>query len=252
MATYTTFLQLEKPTTSERLDVLKINANWDKVDAGVKALAICSDIGNDSLANIQNALVTLGASMADNQTKPIKFIVTPSSGLFAETAYIGNIQRITSSRLTINVRQCVWSNVSIVGNYKDGSWSWAQLACNDAVYPSLSEWGVRRITYHTPTNPPGAVDGMTLSIANDQYLWGTFTIYTRFGIHTFIFATNSTNGIHIAEVHTTHAVSNETLTITVSNRTATIKSNQPYNYFALEGFSSQSPSAFNFNYTTTT
>lgn len=38
MASYTAFLNLEKPTTSERLDVLKINSNWDKIDAGVSAL----------------------------------------------------------------------------------------------------------------------------------------------------------------------------------------------------------------------
>ena len=38
MATYTAFLNLEKPSTSERLDVLKINSNWDKIDAGVSAL----------------------------------------------------------------------------------------------------------------------------------------------------------------------------------------------------------------------
>ena len=38
MATYTSFLNLEKPSTSERLDVLKINSNWDKIDAGVSTL----------------------------------------------------------------------------------------------------------------------------------------------------------------------------------------------------------------------
>lgn len=38
MATFTPYLNLEKPTTSERLDVLKINSNWDKIDAGVSAL----------------------------------------------------------------------------------------------------------------------------------------------------------------------------------------------------------------------
>lgn len=45
MATYTSFLSLEKPTTSERLDVLKINANWDKIDAGVSEL-------NSNIVNI--------------------------------------------------------------------------------------------------------------------------------------------------------------------------------------------------------
>ena len=45
MATYTPFLNLEKPTTSERLDVLKINANWDKIDEGVSSL-------NSKFANV--------------------------------------------------------------------------------------------------------------------------------------------------------------------------------------------------------
>ena len=38
MATFTTYLQLEKPSTSELLDVLKINSNWDKVDAAYGTL----------------------------------------------------------------------------------------------------------------------------------------------------------------------------------------------------------------------
>lgn len=33
MATYTTNLNLEKPATSENFDLLKINANWDKIDS---------------------------------------------------------------------------------------------------------------------------------------------------------------------------------------------------------------------------
>ena len=39
MATYTTYLQLEKPSTSELLDVLKINSNWDKIDAAYGSLS---------------------------------------------------------------------------------------------------------------------------------------------------------------------------------------------------------------------
>lgn len=38
MATYTSFLNLEKPTTSETFNLLKMNQNWDKIDAGVSAL----------------------------------------------------------------------------------------------------------------------------------------------------------------------------------------------------------------------
>lgn len=38
MATYTSYLNLEKPTTSETFNLLKMNKNWDKIDAGVSAL----------------------------------------------------------------------------------------------------------------------------------------------------------------------------------------------------------------------
>lgn len=38
MATYTTYLNLEKPTTSETFNLLKMNQNWDKIDAGISAL----------------------------------------------------------------------------------------------------------------------------------------------------------------------------------------------------------------------
>lgn len=52
MATYTPFLNLEKPTTSERLDVLKINANWDKIDEGVSSL-------NSNIASRSSTIVTI-------------------------------------------------------------------------------------------------------------------------------------------------------------------------------------------------
>lgn len=38
MATYTSFLNLEKPTTSETFNLLKLNQNWDKIDQGVSSL----------------------------------------------------------------------------------------------------------------------------------------------------------------------------------------------------------------------
>lgn len=44
MATYTSYLNLEKPTTSETFNLLKMNQNWDKIDAGVSSLN--SKIGN--------------------------------------------------------------------------------------------------------------------------------------------------------------------------------------------------------------
>ena len=50
MATYTSYLNLEKPTTSETFNLLKMNQNWDKIDAGVSALnskftnSVCSGL----------------------------------------------------------------------------------------------------------------------------------------------------------------------------------------------------------------
>lgn len=38
MATFTSYLNLEKPTTSETFNLLKMNQNWDKIDNGVSAL----------------------------------------------------------------------------------------------------------------------------------------------------------------------------------------------------------------------
>ena len=38
MATYTSYLNLEKPAVGETFNLLKINQNWDKIDQGVSAL----------------------------------------------------------------------------------------------------------------------------------------------------------------------------------------------------------------------
>lgn len=50
MATYTSYLNLEKPTTSETFNLLKMNQNWDKIDAGVSAL-------NSNIKTIQNSQI---------------------------------------------------------------------------------------------------------------------------------------------------------------------------------------------------
>ena len=61
MATYTTYLNLEKPTTSETFNLLKMNQNWDKIDAGVSALNSKSSnvlqVSNIS-ANVSNVSAT--------------------------------------------------------------------------------------------------------------------------------------------------------------------------------------------------
>lgn len=64
MATYTSYLNLEKFTTGERLDVLKINANSDKIDEGVSSLN--SNIATE-LASKQYVFSTSSASTLAEQ-----------------------------------------------------------------------------------------------------------------------------------------------------------------------------------------
>ena len=97
MATYTSFLNLEKPTTSERLDVLKINSNWDKIDEGVSSLN--SKIANCCyLGTVQNKSVSL------NQTSGI-ILVADFDDLTAPAVtgrtFIGYIGFIESYRATV-------------------------------------------------------------------------------------------------------------------------------------------------------
>lgn len=51
MATYTSYLNLEKPAVGETFNLLKINQNWDKIDAGVSAL-------NSKLSTIEDKTIT--------------------------------------------------------------------------------------------------------------------------------------------------------------------------------------------------
>ena len=75
MATYTSFLNLEKPTTSERLDVLKINSNWDKIDEGVSSLN--SKLTQISKITISGTLSSGGSISTGLQNKAILGVVIP-------------------------------------------------------------------------------------------------------------------------------------------------------------------------------
>ena len=217
--------------------------NWDKIDAYVAAY----DLGNNTLANIQTALYNLGASMNNGESRIIAFNITQVSGVFAVTGHIGDIKRISSSRFVVNLRQSMWENYSIVGNYKDGTWYWGKLAEDDAIFPSIDEFGIRMITYHTPTNPSGSVNGISFNIQSVAYTWGSFIVYTRYGIHTLNFTVDGAMNIGV-RTSKIDSFNSETLTATVSNRVVTVTSSIGWNYFAIEGRSTQSGSTFSFNY----
>ena len=82
MATYTSFLNLEKPTTSERLDVMKINSNWDKIDAGVSEL-------NSNIATATEIELTAGSG-----------ITVPTGGIKCHR--VGRVCFVTFNGLTFD------------------------------------------------------------------------------------------------------------------------------------------------------
>lgn len=122
MASYTSFLNLEKPTTSERLDVLKINSNWDKIDAGVSALnsqmakgAFLSWGTSLTANNFHHGLLLLGrvifvvwfASSADINVKGLTTPQFSKSGqnsvTFGDTSDTGTDYTVTRNGTTITV-----------------------------------------------------------------------------------------------------------------------------------------------------
>ena len=134
MATYTSFLHLEKPTTSERLDVLKINSNWDLIDAGVSALN--SQIGkihyiDTSLASDKNTAVkrlhdkwsTFAAYMATKRSSGIfcfeGFITFPAygSGIELGTYYVYGSFNVANSQGTVFITQYHADDVWIYKNH---------------------------------------------------------------------------------------------------------------------------------------
>lgn len=90
-------------------------------------------VGNDTIANIQSALVTLAGSMADGEIKKVRCNITVATGIFRITAYIGELMRISSSRLCVDLRESVDANEAVIGNYKDGTWHWAELATKEQI-----------------------------------------------------------------------------------------------------------------------
>ena len=81
MATYTSYLNLEKPATSETFNLSKINSNWDKIDTG------CSNL-NSALGGLTFKKFFMNA----NATKTVT--VGSSSSrlyLFFSSSYISHV-----------------------------------------------------------------------------------------------------------------------------------------------------------------
>ena len=113
MATYTTFLNLEKPSTSERLDVLKINSNWDKIDAGVSALN--SQKVNITLVTIDDVSIT--ANTHTNKTLSFGQTFTGIKGAFLvkspNVAWVfGSVQEWSTTQVVVGMFNSASSDVT--------------------------------------------------------------------------------------------------------------------------------------------
>ena len=108
---------------------------------------------------------------------------------------------------------------------------------------TTKSWQYNRVHWHIPQD--GNTVGFTFNINSANYIWGSFHIHTRFGFHTLIFATDGSANIQV-RTHAIDAFNSETLTATVSGRTVTVTSSVNWNYFDVDGLSSQATSAFSF------
>lgn len=86
------------------------------------------DFGTTTLANLQTAIVTYAATLADGTVKNISFLMNETVGRFSQTRYIGQLIKTNNNRINIEVRQALNDIRSIIGKYTNGTWEWDQTA----------------------------------------------------------------------------------------------------------------------------
>lgn len=129
MATYTSYLNLEKPAVGETFNLLKINQNWDKIDQGVSALNSKVTKGifvaderyvnsNDSTSYTVSDIHEIGFILANNGngTEYIwVFGVRSGTELgITQLASASNYVTVTTSGLTITINCAYNTRVQIV------------------------------------------------------------------------------------------------------------------------------------------
>ena len=106
-----------------------INAHW---------------LGNNTLSNIQSALADLAQSVPDGGITGIEFGISSATGNFGATNYIGKLERISSSRLCVTVMNAMYASNMVIGNYKDGTWNWAEVALTSQLATSIVDFGANQ------------------------------------------------------------------------------------------------------------
>ena len=86
--------------------------------------AVGYDFGTDTIANIQNAIVTYSTTLANGSVRNIKFSISAVSGPFVVTTYLGILYKISNWRLVLEVYQSLNTARQTIGRYKEGVWEW--------------------------------------------------------------------------------------------------------------------------------
>lgn len=91
---------------------------------------IYHDLGEDTVANIETALLAFGATMNDGEQKRVTFVVSAVSGAFAATRYYGIIIRVAEKRFVVQLQRSNNYGEIVTGTYVTNAWLWESVHNN--------------------------------------------------------------------------------------------------------------------------
>lgn len=130
-------------TTNITLFLVEVNDTGLNGVTNMK-ISSCFNLGTkvfsaSTLANVESALVTFGASMADSEFRNIKIAVTQATEVFDAATHFGIIKRYDANRFVVNLQGVGSPDQSIVGIYTStNAWTWAH-ADNSVLFGDLTK-----------------------------------------------------------------------------------------------------------------
>lgn len=126
-------------------------------------------IGTNTLANIQTALASFGATLSNAEIRPIWFTISTSSGLFNTTSYYGTIRRDSNGRYNVYVQGMGNSEQTVYGNYMNSTWTWSNPFDQITVMTGLTS-GIKTIALDATKCPDNSVRWVNTSTTNTSEL----------------------------------------------------------------------------------
>lgn len=128
----------------------------------IPSLKVATDLGEDTLENIQAKIITLAGQMSNLESRLISFTVSVNTGLFGNTRYIGQLIKHLPTRMYVILFRSSMLQ-EIIGRYDNGVFSWDMVT-------------------HTVINFTGDID--STDIAPGEYVLGATTSYTHLSLDT--------------------------------------------------------------------